>query len=64
MTGTEGEIYTYIPWLAAHSLLVDRAGGGSLAARIGYWTMTKGWSNSKAVAGVTGMLSCDVEWSE
>ena len=44
------------PWLAAQSLLVGSAGGGSLAAKIGYWTITNGWSNSKAVAGVTGIL--------
>jgi hypothetical protein len=35
---------------------VDRAGGGNRAARMGYCTITNGWSKRRAVAGVTGIL--------
>ena len=45
-----------LPWFAAHSLLEVIAGGGSRAANMGYWTMTKDWSKRRAVAGVTGIL--------
>ena len=49
-------ISSHSPWLAEHNLLEGDDGGGNLAARIGHCSMTYGWSNSNAVAGVTGIL--------